>query len=422
MGKAVFLNLPGATGHINPALGIVSELLRQGEEVIFYADPGSAAKFTALGATARDYRRWSDYDHDPEIAADLISVAIALFEMTEHCLLGLLRELEADRPDYIIYDSCAPWGPLLADRLGIPAIKVVTHVLWTSRMTLDPRHWMNLDMLSMIARNYRLDSRIRGMKLVIGARRRLHDMIASLGLPSRGALRNALQLVRRPHELTICVTSAQYQPFSEHMGSNMHFVGASVPDDRDSLPFQRPRPTHQPLIYISLGSVHNQKLDFYRDCLTAFADAPYQIIMSVGKLTDIENLGAIPQNIHVYPWVPQLKVLQHADLFISHGGMNSINESLYFNVPLLMVPQQIEQAYSARRIQQLGAGLCLRPSKASPQRLRFMVEKMLANPSYQASAAAVGESVRSGGHQRAARLILDHIHGSAQTKSSELAA
>jgi UDP:flavonoid glycosyltransferase YjiC (YdhE family) len=137
MGKAVFLNLPGATGHINPALGIVAELIRRGEAVIFYADPGSAAKFTALGATARDYRRWSDYDHDPATAADLIAVGIALFEMTEQCLLGLLQELEAERPDYIIYDSCAPWGPLLADRLGIPAIKFVTHVLWTSRMTFD---------------------------------------------------------------------------------------------------------------------------------------------------------------------------------------------------------------------------------------------------------------------------------------------
>jgi len=422
MGKAVFFNLPGATGHINPALGIVSELIRQGESVIFYADPGSAAKFTALGATPRDYRRWSDYDHDPETAADLIAVGVALFEMTEQCLLGLLQELEAEQPDYIIYDSCAPWGPLLADRLGIPAIKFVTHVLWTSRMTLDPRHWMNLDMLSMVLRNYRFESRIRGMKLAIGARRRFRDLIASLGLPSRGVIRDAMQVFRRPDELTICVTSAHYQPFSERMGSNTHFVGASVPDNRDSLAFQKPGSADQPLIYISLGSVHNQKLDFYRDCLTAFADAPYQIVMSVGKQTDIDDLGAIPQNIHVYPWVPQLKVLQHTDLFISHGGMNSINESLYFNVPLLMVPQQIEQAYSARRIQQLGAGRCLRPGKVSPQRLQSMVESMLANPAYQTGAAALGESVRAGGHQRAAQLILDHIHGRAQTNAREMAA
>jgi len=422
MGKAVFLNLPGATGHINPALGIVSELIRRGEEVIFYADPGSAGKFTALGATARDYRRWSDYDHDPETAADLIAVGIALFEMTEQCLLGLLRELEADRPDYIIYDSCAPWGPLLADRLGIPAIKFVTHVLWTSRMTLDPRHWMNLDMLSMVLRNYRFESRIRGAKLAVGARRRFRDLIASLGLSSRGTIRDAMHVLRRPDELTICVTSAHYQPFSERMGSNMHFVGASVPEDRDNLIFSETRqhPSTPDLHFP--GSVHNQKLDFYRDCLTAFADAPYQIVMSVGKHTDIADLGAIPQNTHVYAWVPQLKVLQHTDLFISHGGMNSINESLYFNVPLLMVPQQIEQAYSARRIQQLGAGRCLRPGKVSPQRLKSMVENMLANPAYKTHATAVGKSVRAGGHQRAAQLILDHIHGHAQNNAHEMAA
>lgn len=102
--------------------------------------------------------------------------------------------------------------------------------------------------------------------------------------------------------------------------------------------------------------------------------------------------------------------------------MNSINESLYFNVPLLMVPQQIEQAYSARRIQQLGAGRCLRPGKVSPQRLQSMVESMLADPAYQTNAAALGESVRAGGHQRAAQLILDHIHGRAQTSAREMAA
>jgi hypothetical protein len=51
-----------------------------------------------------------------------------------------------------------------------------------------------------------------------------------------------------------------------------------------------------------------------------------------------------------------------------------------------------------------------------------MVESMLANPAYKTSAAALGESVRAGGHQRAAQLILDHIHGRAQTNAREMAA
>lgn len=422
MAKVVYFNLPGATGHINPAVGIVSELIRRGEQVIFYADPAATVKFAALGADARDYRQWSNYDHHPDIAADLVAVGIELFEMTEQCLLGLLRELQEDRPDYIIYDSCAPWGPILADRLGIPSIKIVTHILWTTRMTLDPRHWLNVDMLSMIPRNYRLESRIRATRLAIGVRRRFRDMLDSLGLPRQSLLKDTLKVFRRPRELTICVTSAQYQPYSAQMGDQVHFVGASAPENRDDQAFQRRADNAQPLIYISLGSVHNQKLDFYRQCLSAFADLPCEVAMSVGKQTNMAELGDIPANVHVYPWVPQLKVLQQASLFISHGGMNSINESLLFGVPLLMVPQQIEQAYSARRIQQLGAGRCLRPGRVTPSRLREMSSAMLADASYREQAKVLGESVRAGGHQRAAQLILQHIHGAERLGQRVLAA
>jgi len=133
------------------------------------------------------------------------------------------------------------------------------------------------------------------------------------------------------------------------------FVGASVPDGRDVDDLQLRKLTNDnPWIYISLGTVHNLKADFYRDCYAAFADLPYQVIMSVGRQTDIASLGACPANFLVRNWVPQLEVLKRARLFISHGGMNSINESLYFDVPLLMVPQQIEQGYNARRIQRFG--------------------------------------------------------------------
>ncbi len=419
MSKVIFFSLPGATGHLNPALGVVSELVSHGEEVIFYTDAASASKLITLGATARDYCRWSDYDHDPATAADLVAVGIALFEMAEQCLPGLLQELEADRPDYIIYDSCAPWGPLLADRLGIPAIKFVTHVLWTTRMTLDPRHWLNLDMLSLVVRSYRLESHIRGIRLAINGRQRFRSMTSSIGRPSRGPLRDAIRLLRRPNDPNICVTSPRYQPYAEKMKGHAHFVGASVPEGRDGLVFNRPGLPHQRLIYISLGSVHNQKLDFYRDCLTAFADTPHQVVMSVGRHIRIGDLGTIPQNIHVHAWVPQLEVIRQAALFISHGGMNSINESLYFDVPLLMVPQQTEQAYSARRIQQLGAGLCLRPSRVSPQRLRSMAEQILCQPSYRDNAAILGTSVRAGGHQRAAQLMLDHISRIQQVKKEQ---
>lgn len=68
-------------------------------------------------------------------------------------------------------------------------------------------------------------------------------------------------------------------------------------------------------------------------------------------------LRDIPPHITVYPSVPQLAVLQEADGFITHCGMNSVSESLSLGVPMVLCPQQSEQRAVARRIQALGAGL-----------------------------------------------------------------
>lgn len=59
----------------------------------------------------------------------------------------------------------------------------------------------------------------------------------------------------------------------------------------------------------------------------------------------------------------QVKVLQDVDGFISHCGMNSVNESLYYGVPLVLFPQQSEQVLVCRRAAELGAGFVLKNDK-----------------------------------------------------------
>ncbi len=60
---------------------------------------------------------------------------------------------------------------------------------------------------------------------------------------------------------------------------------------------------------------------------------------SVGTQTQIAELGDTPTNFIVRNYEPQLEVLQHAKLFITHGGMNSTSEGLYYGVPLIVLPQ-----------------------------------------------------------------------------------
>lgn len=72
----------------------------------------------------------------------------------------------------------------------------------------------------------------------------------------------------------------------------------------------------------------------------------------------MEEFGKLPENLSVYSYVDQIGVLKKADAFLSHWGMNSVNESLYFGVPLVMRLQTSEQGGVARRAEQLGRAGC----------------------------------------------------------------
>ena len=64
----------------------------------------------------------------------------------------------------------------------------------------------------------------------------------------------------------------------------------------------------------------------------------------------------IPENIFIHQSVDQLAVLERADLFITHGGMNSLNEALCYTMPMVVVPMADDQPMIGARIAELGLG------------------------------------------------------------------
>ena len=117
--------------------------------------------------------------------------------------------------------------------------------------------------------------------------------------------------------------------------------------------------------------------------------------------------GRPPANIVVKPWVPQLDVLRRASVFVSHGGMNSVSESLYHGVPLVVVPQMGEQEIVARQVEGLGAGLCLAKNRRHGGRLRQSVHRVLGDDRFREQAAVAGKSFEAaGGAARGADAIL----------------
>jgi MGT family glycosyltransferase len=100
--------------------------------------------------------------------------------------------------------------------------------------------------------------------------------------------------------------------------------------------------------------------------------------------------------------VPQLAVLRRASLFVTHGGMNSANEALYFGVPLIVYPQVHDQLIVARRVDELRAGKALHGPVTSDG-LRRAADEILADSRYRERATAIGATLRrAGGAPRAA--------------------
>jgi MGT family glycosyltransferase len=204
-------------------------------------------------------------------------------------------------------------------------------------------------------------------------------------------------------DLTLVYTSKFFHPFSNTFDSRVKFVGPSILPRPEAPAFPFEQLTGSPLIYASLGTLFTNHLPFFRACVEAFAESRYQVVMSLGSHVSLENLGPIPANFIVQASVPQLEILQRASLFITHGGMNSASEAMYYGVPLLVIPQAQDQFYVAKRVTKLKAGDMLFMNEVDAQRLSMKAGKILADPVYAQNSAKVGETFHAaGGYMRAA--------------------
>ena len=93
--------------------------------------------------------------------------------------------------------------------------------------------------------------------------------------------------------------------------------------------------TAEKTVYISMGTVVKNH-EIYQNCLEVLGNTEYQVIISLGD-HELEY-DSFPENVKVYRSVDQMAVLSIAYVFLTHCGMNSASEALYFEVPLVMFP------------------------------------------------------------------------------------
>lgn len=389
-----FIVVP-SSGHVYPTLGVSAELVQRGHRVTFYLNDAYRHKVTATGA---DYRATPGlFAHEIEPPGGKFNpplLAKMLIELSQAILPDLTADLAADTPDVVVYDGMCPWGRLAARTVGVPAVASMAVLAMPGAILFRSGEALNI-----------IGVLVRGLPTVPGYLRSAGRLKQVTGqkLPS------LTDILNWPGDLNISYTSALFHPDAPKLGSDYRFVGPIITRRPQTADFPwEALDSARPLLYVSLGTVFNDNTPFYRLCLEAFGDSDYQVVLSIGQRIDVAALRPIPDNIIVRAHVPQLALLERADLFITHAGMNSINEGLYYDVPLLLVPQQLEQALLAQRVVDLGAGRKIRNDRVSAESLRQMAALMLQDAALKANVQRVGTSLRaSGGAVAAANAIED---------------
>ncbi|XP_074601546.1 uncharacterized protein LOC141855408 [Brevipalpus obovatus] len=194
-------------------------------------------------------------------------------------------------------------------------------------------------------------------------------------------------------------------------------MDSSVREPDEKTPFVLPEKlANKPgkLIYFSLGSMGSVDVELMRNVIRVLTKTPYRVIVSKGPLHDQIEL---PDNMWGDKYVNQLAILPHVDLVITHGGNNTLTESLYFGKPLIVLPLFIDQLDNAQRVQEKKLGIRLNTYRFKDEELLEAIEKSLNDKDLHKRLAEVSQQLKT---SKTSQQVCDLVEKLAKTKKCPL--
>ncbi|MER6778814.1 macrolide-inactivating glycosyltransferase [Streptomyces sp. NPDC000659] len=380
-----------AHGHVNPSIEVIRELVARGHRVSYAIPASFAEKIAETGATPVIWDSTLPADDEPEAwGTELIDNIEPFLEDAVQALPQLAAAFEGDEPDLVLHDITSYPARVLAHRWGVPAVSLSPNlVAWTGyeEEVGEP-----------------MTARLRATE-----RGRAYYARFRAWLDENGIEEDSDPFVGRPRRSIVLIPRA-LQPHADRVDESVHtFVGACQGDrSADQGTWERPEAAAgKKVLLVSLGSTFTKQPAFYRACAEAFGDLPdWHVVLQIGKFTDEAELGALPANVEVHRWVPQLDILRRADAFITHAGAGGSQEGLATATPMVAVPQAVDQFGNADMLQGLGVARHVPMAEADARTLREAVLALVEDPQVAARAEAIrARMATEGGTRQAADLI-----------------
>ncbi|SHG81441.1 macrolide family glycosyltransferase [Streptoalloteichus hindustanus] len=388
--KLLFVTLAGH-GHVTPTLALVEELVRRGHHVEYATGEEHSEAVVKAGARWVPLPSMKAFPVAEKVDRDAILSWFRFFFAAMCDVYPVLHQhCATERPDAICYDATNWPARVVAEKLGIPAVRTVPNLASNGTFSL---------------RSAMMDGIPEDHPALVALAEDAARFAAEHGVPFGTA-----DMMDVPEKLNLVFLPREFQIAGDSFDERFRFVGPMLGDRERQEPWT-PRDPERPVLFVSLGSVFTDRA-FYRSCLEAFDDGAWQVAMNVSGV-DVAELGPVPSTVDVRSWFPQPAVLRHAAAFVSHTGMNSTMEALYYKVPLIAHPQMPEQALNADRVQELGLGERL-GGAITAEVLRETVDRVASSAAVRANLDRMREVIeKSGGPARSADEIEDYLAASA---------
>ncbi|WP_236897363.1 macrolide family glycosyltransferase [Clostridium beijerinckii] len=395
MSKVLFLSIP-AHGHINPTLGLVNKLVKQGEEITYFCSEDFKEKIKKTGAKFKSYRvelslfkrkHKTSSDMGPDKLLDYINETL---KSSDRIIKDILNQIEGKKFDYIMYTAMFPFGSIIAQILKVPSVSSFAVFATPKELRSQHKELMNENLIKNhpVIETYKKVSRQLKEEFNVEMSHNIFDLFFNKG------------------DINIVYTSKYFVAHPEYYDESFKFIGPPIYDRKENLDFPFEKLEGKKVVYISLGTVfNNTDSNLYDIFFKTFGNTDEVVVMTAYNI-DLSKFD-IPNNFIVRNYVPQSEVLKYTDVAITHAGMNSTSDLLYNNVPFVAIPIGADQPYMAKRAEALGATISLDKDNITPEILRESVEKVLTNPSYLENMRKISDSFKeSGGYKKAVEEIL----------------
>jgi MGT family glycosyltransferase len=369
MARIALVNAP-FTSHVAAMMRLAGVLVSQGHELIVWAPEDWRPRVEQLGAHLVP----SSPDM-PRLSGAALSAALAA--TTERVTEELVPQLHAHDVDLVIRDSQTPWAFVAAQYLGIP--RIVSHPMF-------PMIGAGAEAAPMATPSAEAD----------------HDRFEQSRLSIAGRwgveLADVSGLYHTTSEPTLVFTTEEV--IGDHaLPPGWRCIGPLL-----GVPPAARRADDPPVVYASFGTAQNRRTELFRLVIAALAGRPVELVISAGgrRLTR-EDVGPLPANVIVHEYAPTRAMLARASVHITHGGCNSVHESLTAGVPMVCLPQAFDQIPLSQRITQLGMGVVAEPE---PDAVEHAVLSLLDDGAARRRTQAISERLqRYGGETQVAAAV-----------------